>query len=263
MLDSILTFLRYQWQQFRSFILSRKFVYLVATLVALFVLLNYVILPWYVAHGGTLTVPDVLRMQYSDAEKRLDDMGLVAVASDTILDNNYPVGAVVTQNPRPGAVVKQGRRIYLTICGGEVLVSVPTLRGRSLRDARFALERNGLQTGEVIEVPSDTSAVNTIISQTIAPGERVKRGTAVGIVVSTGSLTKTIEVPNLQGKSLIEAEKILEYFGLALGKVAYQLNPEVLPNTVVGQIPNAGAHVDSGRAVDLFVVKAGQVLDER
>jgi serine/threonine-protein kinase len=263
MLDSFLTFLRYQWQRLRSFILSRKFVYVVAALVALFLMFNYVIMPWYVYHGGTLTVPDVLKMQFADAEKTLDDIGLVPVASDTILDNNHPVGAVISQNPRPGAVVKYGRRIYLTVCGGEVLVAVPTLRGRSVRDALFALERNGLKAGEVIQVPSDSSPVNTIMSQTIPPGERVKKGTQVGITVSTGSLTRTIEVPNLEGKSLADAEKILEYFGLALGKVAYQLNPEVLPNTVVGQIPTAGAHVDSGRTVDLFVVKAGQVLDER
>ncbi len=260
---SLLAFLRLQFQRLRSFVFSKTFAYLVASLVAVFLLFNYLIMPWYVHHGGTLNVPDVSRMKFDDAQRTLYTAGLVTIIGDSVLDNNYEIGTVMVQNPEPGAVVKYGRRVYLSLCGGEVLVPVPNLRGRSLRDARFALERNGLLLGELIQAPSDSSPVNTIITQTVVAYERVKKGTAVGVTISIGSLTKTVEVPSVHGKSLTEAEKILEYYGLILGKVTYQLNPEILPNTVVEQIPQAGAQVDSGRTVDLFVVKAGQVQDER
>ncbi len=232
-------------------------------LVVFFLLFNYAIMPWYVYHGGTLTVPNLAGLKFEDAQQKLSDMGLVAIEGDKVLDNEHPVGTVITQNPKPDAVVKYGRHVYLTICGGEVLVPVPSLRGRSLRDARFALERNGLRLGETIFAPSDSSPANTIISQTVAAIERVKKGTMVSVTVSSGSLTKTIEVPDVTGKSLVEAERIIVAHSLTVGNVTYQVNAEILPNTVVEQIPFAGTAVDSGRAVDLFVVKAGKLIDER
>ena len=93
--------------------------------------------------------------------------------------------------------------------------------------------------------------------------ERVKKGTTVGVTVSSGSLTKTIDVPDLTGKSLLEAEKLIEQHGLKLGNITFQINAELLPNTVVEQLPSAGVAVDSGKTIDLFVVKAGKLIDER
>jgi eukaryotic-like serine/threonine-protein kinase len=242
---------------------SKPFIIFVGGFAALFLLLNYVVLPWYVYHGGTLTVPDLTGSTYEAAKDRLSEMGLVAIEGDRVLDNAHPVGTIITQNPKPNAVVKYGRHVYLTICGGEVLVPVPSLRGRSLRDARFALERNGLMLGETSYAPSDSSPVNTIISQSVAINERVKKGTTIAVTVSSGSLTRTIQVPDLTGKSLVEAQKLIEHSHLTLGNVTFQVNAELLPNTVVEQIPSAGTAVDSGMVVDLFVVKAGKLIDER
>lgn len=241
---------------------SRRFAYVAGGLIGSFLLLNYAIMPWYVYHGGTLAVPNVTGLQFEEASQRLLDAGLVPMEGDKILDNAYPVGSIVTQNPKPNSIVKYGRHVYLTICEGEVQVNVPSLRGRSLRDANFALERNGLTLGEIQYAPSDASPVNTIVTQTIAAGEKVKKGTAIGVVVSTGRLSRSVEVPNLFGKSLSEAERLLLRAGLRLGNVTYQVNVELLPNTVVDQFPLAGSAVDSGKTVDLFVVKAGKLQDE-
>lgn len=230
--------------------------------VVLVVLANYVVLPWYVYHGGTLTVPDVTGMKVEDAMKKLDDLGLVGIQAETILDNNYEVGTVVSQNPRPNAVVKYGRHVYLNICGGEVLVTVPALRGRSLRDARFALERNGIVLGEIHYAASDSLPANTVMGQTLAPNSRVRKGTSMDVVVSVGRGVLAVEVPDLTGKTLVEAERLLARMGLKIGNVTYQVNPDLLPNTIVDQFPVAGAPADSTRRVDLFVVKVGKIPDE-
>lgn len=241
---------------------SKGFLFTIASIFGFFVLMNYAVMPWYVDHGGTLTVPDVKGMRFEEANETLQNIGLVAIEGDKVLDNTRPVGAVVTQNPPANSVVKYGRHIYLTVCVGEVQVSVPSLRGRSLRDARFALERNALLLGDIQYAASDSSPVNTIITQTVSATEKVKKGAAIGITLSTGSLNRSIAVPNLFGKSLTQAEKILEYFSLKVGNITYQVNVELLPNTIVDQFPLAGAAVDSGKTVDLFVVKAGKLQDE-
>lgn len=241
---------------------SRWFLYPVGGMILLFVLANYVILPWYVYHGGTLNVPDLTGMKVEDAMARLEEVGLVGIQGEMVLDNQFPVGTVVTQNPRPHSVVKYGRHVYLTVCGGEVLVTVPPLRGRSLRDARFALERNGIVLGEVHYAASDSLPANTIMGQTLAPGARVKKGATIDVVVSVGRGVLALEVPDLTGKSLGEAERILARMGLKIGVVTYQVHPDLLPNTIVDQFPLPGSPADSTRRVDLFVVKAGRIHDE-
>ncbi len=245
-----------------SILKSRAFLYTLGSLIGLFVLVNYVIMPWYVYHGGTLSVPDVTKIPYEEAAKNLGEAGLVAIESDKVLDNQYPAGTVLMQNPEPGAIVKHGRHIYLTICAGELQVVVPTLRGRSMRDARFAVERNGLLMGEVYYAASDSSPVNTVISQSLLPGERVKKGTPISITVSTGRESSTIEVPDLSGKSFAEAERILVRLGLKVGQIYFQPSSELLPNTIIGQLPLPGSPVDSATTIDLYVVKLGKLPDE-
>jgi serine/threonine-protein kinase len=161
---------------------------------------------------------------------------------------------VVTQNPAAGSVVKQGRRVYLVVSGGEILVTVPSLHGLSFRDARFRLERNGLRTGEVKTTTSETYFANTIIEQTVGAGEQVARGTAIGLTVSSGKSTDEIEVPDLSGQSAVEAEKVLALAGLKVGVISYQPHEELLPNTVIDQYPRPGDRVGPGRVIDLFVV---------
>ncbi|HXF99567.1 MAG TPA: PASTA domain-containing protein [Bacteroidota bacterium] len=239
------------------------FAYPVGGILVLLVLLNNVILPWYVDHGGTLRVPDVTRMKLEDAMQKLDEVGLVGIQAETILDNDYSVGTVISQNPRPEAVVKYGRHVYLNVCGGEVLVSVPALRGRSLRDARFALERSGIVLREIHYAASDSLPQNTVMGQTLAPNSRVRKGTSIDLVLSVGRGVLAVEIPDLTGKTLSEAERLLARMGLRVGNVTYQVNPDLVPNTVVDQFPMPGIPADSTRRVDLFVVKAGKISDER
>ena len=113
-------------------------------------LLDNVILPWYVNHGGTLVVPDVVGMPEAEAFRLLDSLNLEPRKGDVHPDKDYPEGYVVAQNPVSPQIVKPRRRVYLTISGGEQLAVVPELKGRSLRDTKFALDRSGLKLGTVL-----------------------------------------------------------------------------------------------------------------
>jgi beta-lactam-binding protein with PASTA domain len=255
---SFMSFLR----RISSVLLAKPFLYTVGSVVGLFVLANYVILPAYVNRGGTLTVPSVVGLPLPRALAVLDSAGLRPIESDTRPDPEYPPGIVVQQNPLSGAVVKEGRRVYLTMSGGDVVVPVPSLRGRSMRDARFGLERNGLKLGTVGYDTSETFPQNTIIDQSIPAETRVARGTQVSITVSRGATLRDRVVPNVTGKSLAEAEKLLQEAGLLLGKVTYQLSFDLVPNTVVDQFPHAGDPISTGEPVNLFVVKVGRPAEE-
>ncbi len=228
-----------------------------------FLTFDMVIMPWYVGHGATQRVPSVVGLPFEAAKVRLDSAGLESVKAETRPDPRAPEGTVVVQNPSPDAIVKEGRRVYLSISGGEILVYVPKLRGLSTRDARFALERAGLRLGDVTYALSDTFFENTIMEQSVLPGGRLTKGTAVGITISRGSVNLERKAPDLTGKTVAEAERILTRDRLNTGKITYQIGFDLIPNTIVDQYPRPGEPVSEGDVIDLFVVKLENGTDKR
>jgi len=241
---------------------TKKVIFGFLLLLGLFVVCNSVLMPWYVNRGGMLNVPNVVGLKFEEATRLIDSLGLEPRNGGTKLDNQYPAGNVVIQNPAYGSVVKKGRRVYLTISGGEQKVFVPNLRGKSVRDAKFSLERNGLKLGDIENTPSDEFPENTIIGQSIASGTEVKKNSSISITVSQGKMTDKITVPNVVGKSFTEAEKTLGEAGLKIGQVTYQSSSILLPNTVVDQYPRNGEIVGYGEKVNLFVIKGGEKRKE-
>lgn len=249
-------------QRIFSALSNKKLLSILFGMIAAFLLLNSLVLPWYVNHGEILHVPNVMGQPLDSARNTLQARGLVPIESDTRPDPQAPAGTVVGQNPDVDAVVKNGRRVYLTISGGEVLVFVPALRGRSVRDAKFTLEHSGLRIGDVEYAASDAYPENTIVDQSIQPGMKVSKATPVNIVISRGKELQQITVQDFTGKTLIEAERLIAQQGLKLGNITLQASFDLIPNTVVDQFPRGGESVAAGQAVDLFVIKAGKPKEE-
>jgi serine/threonine-protein kinase len=241
---------------------AKKIYIAFALFILLFFVCNDLLMPWYVNQRGEVIVVSVTGLPYEDAAKILDSLGLQALQGDVRTDRMHPLGTVINQNPPAGKKVNKGRRIYLAISGGEQLVEVPNMKGRTVRDARFQLERQGLKLGEIEYQPSDEFPENTIIEQRVSPGAKVKRDIYVGIVVSQGKLTDKVEVPNVLRNSLTLAEQVLTNKGLKVGNVTYQPIPELLPNSIIDQFPRPGELVLKGHAVDLFVVQGAEKKKE-
>lgn len=232
----------------------RKFLWGLFALFALILLLDNVILPWYVSSPKE-KVPDVVGKNQDDAVKLLESLDMQPVIGDTTYDEKFPEGSIIFQRPRAGEIVKEGRRVYLFVSGGEPLIYVPELIGKSVRDAKFSLERLGLKLGDVDQEPSSYPK-DMIYDQQFAEGTPVKKGESVNVTVSIGQVqTGSIEVPDLIGKSLTEAEAILADSSLKVGKINYQPSFSLLPNTILDQYPSKGNKVNPGDAIDLFVTK--------
>jgi beta-lactam-binding protein with PASTA domain len=242
---------------------SKKFLIGFASLILLFVLLNNILLPWYVNQGGNIIVPSVVGLNFDSAKINLDAMHLEAIKSEIRFDMDHPAGIIITQNPAANDQVKRGRRIYLTISGGDVVTTVPAIRGKTIRDARFALEREGLKMGTMEYAPSDSFPQNTIVEQRPAAGVRIKKDAYIAVVISQGSVAQKIAVPDFTRKNLREVTTLLLNSGLKLGNITYLSSPDLLPNTVIEQYPRAGDLVTSGQAIDLFVVQGGEQKKEQ
>jgi len=221
-------------------------------IVALF-LIDTFVMPYYVNKGGTLTVPKVVGVKEEQAKRILDSLHLEPRRGEIRQDPSYPEGYVILQNPAPDQVVKTGRRVYLTISGGEQDVIVPSLRGRSIRDSKFALDRAALKQGAIQYQVSIELPEGTIITQDIPAGSKVKKNTYISVIVSAGESIDSIYIPSLIGKTFTEAQKILKEKGLRAGNITFQINDELLPNTVIDQLPRENEVVTTQKDVDLFI----------
>ncbi len=218
-------------------------------------------MPWYVSSPET-NVPEVVGMQLEEATNLLETEGFKPLISDTSYGLKLPVGAIFMQKPEAGEVVKEGRTIYLFVSGGEKVISVPLLKGKSIVDAKFALERIGLKLGRIERIPS-SQPEDMIFDQQFAEGTLLKQGEIVGVTVSAGRGGGEIIVPDLIGKSLSEAKKILSDSSLVIGKINYQPSSTLLPNTILDQYPSSGNTLNPGDAVDLFATKpADRIIPE-
>jgi beta-lactam-binding protein with PASTA domain len=232
----------------------RKVVLVLVGLAIIIFIFDTLIMPWYVSSPET-TVPKVVGMKDSEAIELLDNSGFKPLVSDTSYVLKVPKGEVFLQKPEAGKIVKEGRTVYLFVSGGDKVVSVPKLIGKSILDAKFALERLGLKLGRVERVAS-SQPEDMIFDQQYAEGTSLKQGGVVGVTVSAGrGGGGSVIVPDLIGKTLSDARKILADSSLIVGKINYQPSSTLLPNTILDQYPSSGNKANPGDAVDIFVTK--------
>lgn len=223
--------------------------------IALIFLMNSVIMPWYVKHNTLVKVPSVVGTNYNDALKTLEDSGLEGLQGDIRYDASKPIGTILDQNPAAEQIVKGGRRIYLIVSGGEQLYDVPNLVGRTERESKFILAQRNLELIEVAAKQSAQFPPGLVIEQVETVGSKVKKGTKIGVVVSTGLVSGNLKIPDLTGKNLDEAKKIILANKFSVGKVSYQPSTNVPVNAVIDQYPKANSMANENERIDLFVNK--------
>jgi serine/threonine-protein kinase len=203
---------------------------------------------------GTVAVPSVKGLAKAAAEKALRDAGLKIgyarpAASDTVPENN-----VVGQVPAQGAEVSAGSTVTLTLSSGQAPVGVPNIEGLSEMDAKTELAAAGLNVSEVKQEANDTVPAGHAVRTEPPSTEKLKPGTDVVLVVSSGSSTVTVPT-DLEGIPFAEAQGRLTGLGLAAARRDVD-EGGAEPGEVVG-VENAGAQVPRGSAVVVYVARGG------
>ena len=239
--------------------LTKKFIFIPALLIFAFAFLLFIadvfIMPMVVT-SPEVTVPDVIGKNKTDAAKSLVEKNLVPVEQGPIFDERFSKDEILKQKPSAGTVVKEGRRIYIFVSGGEALIKMPSLIQKTFRDARVTIENLNLTLGSIEDVNSEWPT-NTVIEQSPPEGTNVAKGTEVQIKISIGPSLGKIRVPNLLGMSLKDGENLLKKHSLIIGKINYERSPNLLPNTIIDQYPSQDELLSVGESVDVFVTKSG------
>lgn len=147
-------------------------------------------LNFYTNHGEEITVPDVNHKAYEDAFDLLDDLGLEAIVVDTSYVRTLPPGCILEQMPKPGAVVKSGRIIYLTInATSQPTMPLPDIIDNSSeRNAKARLTAMGFRIGETEYIPGEEGWVYgvKVNGRSYATGQQVPINALIILQVGNG-----------------------------------------------------------------------------
>jgi len=195
-------------------------------------------------------VPQVVGLTYDDAVNRLDAAGFKAKTGEERFVELAPKGTVLAQSPPPGATEQRGNAIILDISAGQRQLQVPPVVGLTQALAQDAIEKAGLELGDIREQESE-SARGAVLSTYPASGTPVSPSTRVDLVISSGP--PAVSNPDVVGQSYAAARSMLEQVGLRLGDVVTDSLATGIPQTVISQTPAAGTKLAPGTRVSLTI----------
>lgn len=152
--------------------------------------LMMIFLDFWTFHGEERVVPDTKNLPLYSASNNIEHAGLHPVVTDSVYDSFSKPGTVVEQTPVPGARIKKGGTVYLTIVAfTPKMVTVPDFYNISVRQARSLLE--GLGISKVLEEPVPSEYQGLVLGARfngvdLHPGARIPVSAVVTLEVGTG-----------------------------------------------------------------------------
>lgn len=224
--------------------------------VALFVLVNNLMMPTYTRHDVAVEVPTVVEMPYDEAVALLAAQNLEPERLTQRFNPDLPRDVVVDQNPPASAQVKPGRRVYLTVNTGEVpMVPVPSVEGMSLREAQNQLMASRLKVQETRPDSIPSPYRNTVTRQRPASGDSLAEGGSVTLWYSTGLGERYVRVPDVTGLYIEEAKNVLlerRLRSVVVGETVGRTEDTARDLLVIRQSREPGTQVREGFEVRLF-----------
>ena len=191
---------------------------------------------WYLMEGRFTTAPALDSLSRADAERVAAKVGLSVDFSEAYSET-VGRGMVISTNPEPGAKILRGGNIEAALSKGPERYPMPGVVGLSRSAAVAAIEKAKLAIGKVADGYSDQVAAGTVRSASERPGARLKKGTAIDLVVSSGP--KPIVITNYQGTPYDAAAAALASAGFRVVERSAYSNKVTVPNVQRMALPAA------------------------
>lgn len=190
---------------------------LVLLLAAGFYVLFFTSLSWITRHGKEVKVPDITAQDVNLAVGKLEQMGF-EVDIDSAYEPKQKAYLVLSQIPEKGAVVKNGRTIFLTVNKAQPpLTPMPNLLNLSFRSAEMILKSNKMILGDTTYRPDIAKGAileQLFKGQPIRPGQMIPQGSRIDLVIGDGLGNTQFNVPDVIGMSYVEGVAMLNGNGL-------------------------------------------------
>jgi serine/threonine-protein kinase len=211
-----------------------------------------------VAVPPPVTVPDVVGVQFAAAQQRMSALGLVLAASVSQESSAVPEGAVLTLNPPAGTSVRSGSTVTAVLAvAPPVIVTVPSLVGRLVSDARSVATAAHLVLGDPVTRPAPGTPADTVLEQQPAAGTSVPAGSVMAVVIA--SVDTSVLVPDVRSMPEASARVAAANAGLSLVVTGRALSTGT-DKVVLSQDPLPNSRVPAGATVNVVLSQSSVQL---
>jgi eukaryotic-like serine/threonine-protein kinase len=251
--------------------MRRFFTFVLRTLILIVVFLaSFLAAMRFAIHGRQTTVPKVIGLAQSQAERLLGDHGLVLDEGDRYFSSDVPPGRVMTQVPPAGLQVRRGWHVRVAESMGPQRVVIPDLVGNSERAAEINIRRRGLELGAIANASIPNAPADQIIAQSPPANAVNVSEPKISLLMAAMPDRDSFVMPDLVGRSEDDAINEAVNAGLHVPTINTQAAPaqpvgtvpsaapEAVPSgtrMVVRTIPAAGARVFAGQGISLQVTQ--------
>ncbi|MCX7842940.1 MAG: Stk1 family PASTA domain-containing Ser/Thr kinase [Clostridia bacterium] len=235
-----------------------------AILIALFTYIGYKLVVPIVqvedSQQKEFIVGNYVGKNIDDVKEMLEKEG-ITVKVDKVSKDGVEAGRIIAQSIVEGKKLKRNgydSEIKLTVSKGPQLIKIPDLRKKDYRLAEREIRDLGLEP-KIEEEYSDIYVTGMIIRTEPGEGEEVKDGSVVVLFKSMGPEIKTAIVPDIVGKTRVEAEKLLSDANLTVGNV-FPEDGKNYVDKIVKQHPAANSEVNELSPVDMYFETADDTL---
>lgn len=238
---------------FFKFLFSLKFVRNLLYIVLFYVVVIFLVLQWlkfYTNHGQKIEMPNYVDMKIDEASEDAEDRSFQIMVNDSVHIVGREGGLIINQNPKPGAKVKENRKIYVDvtkyIADQIAIKSLPNLYGNDYERKKKELSYTNIGC-RVRSYKYDIGEPNHVL-EVWYKGELVinNEGRKNNVMINKGDtlefvLSKSegaqILVPDLVCKNLSEAKYLLEANKLKLGIISGEMGSSEASSFITEQSP--------------------------
>ena len=198
-------------------------------------------------------VENYVGRNFNDVKNELLQNNIGTVKDLHEVNETTPKDIIISQSIPKGEKLKAGSysSIEFRVSDGPNLVEIPDVTKLDYRQAINEITSKGL-VPQIVEDYNDDFAVDIIFSVSPSPGFEVKPGTTITIYKSKGHEDRITVVPNLIGKTRVEALKSITDAKLTVNKI-YPENSSNAVDKVTRQIPESGSGVLEGVGVSVYL----------
>ncbi len=196
-------------------------------------------------------VPNLIGLNFNDVNKDKVTYNFKWDVTN-IYDADKPLDIILNQNPQPSEKkIKEGSTIQLTVNSEETTINLPYVDGRTKDDAVAKIKSANL-IPEVLMVLDNQTAEGYVKQTYPLAGSKITIGSTVKIYVSKKAGEAKVEIPNLVGLTLSEAQAKISEAGLNYNGFEY-MESSVAKDKIVAQNPLRGAKVNKGTNVSVIL----------
>jgi beta-lactam-binding protein with PASTA domain len=183
----------------------------------------------FAIHGRQTTIPKVVGLSKSQAERLLADHGLVLDEGDRYFSSDVPPGRVMSQAPPPGLKVRRGWSVRVAESMGPQRVVIPDLVGSSERAAEINIRKRGLELGSIATATIPGAPSYQIVGQSPPANAVNVSEPKISLLLAASEARASFVMPDLVGQSEDNAVNAIVNAGLRVSGIKSQSAPAPAP----------------------------------